>query len=486
MTLEITGQLDAPTLRAIEAWVAVPIGTGWKPATIAGVQLKSGTTPTGEFGPVSARNLERFLGLPAETIGGLYPGLTRGLQRYLNALGEPSVPTAPFVVSATAKADGTAKLVWTWPASVPVSSWIVSRDGTDTTGAGSWNTSVPGSTREHTFGNLAAGRSYTLRAVPVVTGAAGVTIPGTPPTTPPTTPPPTGGGTLSGLPWRSGGFGIHKAASLTEYAARRGAPLDIITVFPSRESWSAMQGTWYMDSQRIPAGFRGRLDVGVPLLPDDGSFAAAARGDYDVQWRQLAQSVHSRYPGSYIRLGWEFNLPQWKHAATPGNVGQWIESFRRAATAIRVGGLSLNIAWVPNKGPSQTGLATEKAWPGASFVDVVGIDAYDWWPAYTSDSAIAAHRDGEYGWNYWMAFAKAQGKTFCVPEWGLYPASSASGGDNPRYIEFVRNWLSANRDSIEYESYFQETAAYYKGDLHIGRNPLASAKDRELIARLRG
>ena len=38
----------------------------------------------GEMGPRTARALERFLGLPKTDVAGWYPGLVRGLQRFLN------------------------------------------------------------------------------------------------------------------------------------------------------------------------------------------------------------------------------------------------------------------------------------------------------------------------------------------------------------------------------------------------------------------
>ncbi|WP_168581721.1 malectin domain-containing carbohydrate-binding protein [Gephyromycinifex aptenodytis] len=308
------------------------------------------------------------------------------------------------------------------------------------------------------------------------------TTPAPTPTTPaPTTPAPGSSksnfGKQSGLLFDSGMYPMNKAGEVTKWENARGKKVDVITVFPSRESWNNMQSTWFMDNERIPAGYKGTLDVGVPLWPNDGNLSTAAAGGYNAEWERLARNISARYPDAYIRLGWEMNLPSWKAAAYPNTADQWKQAYRQAVGAIRKGGPNLRIAWVVNEGPGQTGTKDAAIfYPGDAYVDYIGMDAYDWWPGYTTDANIARHRDEAYGWNHWLNFAKAHGKKFVLPEWGIAPANSAGGGDNPKYINFVYNWLKQNQEHIAYESYFSESMSYIRSDLFTCNSPKASAE----------
>lgn len=284
-------------------------------------------------------------------------------------------------------------------------------------------------------------------------------------------------GKVSGMKWDSGLYPMNRASEVTRWEAARGRKVDVITVFPSRESWNSLQSTWFMDDQRIPAGYAGTLDVGMPLWPDNGNLATAKSGGYNAEWERFARSVAAKYPNAYIRLGWEMNLPGWKAAAYPATAEDWKTAYRHAVTSIRKGGPNLRIAWVVNEGPGQTGTQDARMfYPGDAYVDYIGMDAYDWWPGYTSEANIARHRDGAYGWNFWMDFARQHGKRFVLPEWGIAPANSAGGGDNPMYINFVYSWLNQNADNIAYESYFDESDSYIRSDLFTGTSPKATAE----------
>ncbi len=272
----------------------------------------------------------------------------------------------------------------------------------------------------------------------------------------------------SGMVFDSGAYTDHSKTKAEAFAKLRGRDLDVISVFPARNTWQTIQEPWWLDS--APAGYRGTLSVGLPLWPENGNVAAAARGDYDAQWQQLGKTIASKYPDAYVRIGLEMNLGNhW--AATPANKAQWIKAFQLASQNLKKGGPNLRVVWNPNEGNGQTGfLDAAQVWPGDAYVDIVGIDAYDWWPGYTSEANWLAHRDHAYGWNHWLNFAKAHGKKFAVPEWGLYTGSSASGGDNPKYFDYVYGWMQANASQMAYEAYFDEPMSYCKCDITT-RNP---------------
>ena len=98
--LDADGVLGPNTVRALQKWLAAVGKFNFTPSggfdgdlgkfTISALQVQLGRNKLklgradGEFGPRSARALERFLGLPQTQVPGWYPGLIRGLQRFLN------------------------------------------------------------------------------------------------------------------------------------------------------------------------------------------------------------------------------------------------------------------------------------------------------------------------------------------------------------------------------------------------------------------
>ncbi len=332
--------------------------------------------------------------------------------------------------------------------------------------------------------------------------------------------------------FESGLFAMHRAAVVTSWEQSRGAEVAVIAVAPSRESWEALQNTWFMDDERIPVGFKGTLNIAMPLWPEDGNLDDAYAGNYNAEWEKFGKSVAAKYPNAYIRIGWEMNLNDWYFKATPDNAEHWKKAFINAVISLRKASTSFRIIFNPNEGAGQTG--TEDAtlfYPGDEYVDLIGLDAYDWsfrsfighlpktavhripadiagtpsqclprspcsvqtfehldvsirelagtydwWPGYTNDANIARHRDSEYGWNWWLDFTKRHNKKFCLPEWGIATANSASGGDNPLYINFVYPWLKENKSWVQMECYFDESADYLRSDLFTGYNPKASAE----------
>lgn len=275
----------------------------------------------------------------------------------------------------------------------------------------------------------------------------------------------------SGLAWHSGVFS-HDAQRTEAFAAARGRPVDVLAVFPTRDSWEAIMQDWWMSPSAVPPGFTGTLAVGVPLFPSDGSMQRAASGADTQRWEELGRLIASRYPDAWIRPGWEFNIPNWPWAATPENVESYKAAFRHAVAGLRRGGPQLRIVFNPNEGRGASLPDATQAYPGDDVVDVIGLDAYDWYPAYTKEG-WREHRTKQQGWDFWADFARARGKKFALPEWGVMTGSDASGGDNPAYIEQVLAWMGEHAELMAFETYFEETDDYCRCALSM--NPRAAA-----------
>jgi hypothetical protein len=109
------------------------------------------------------------------------------------------------------------------------------------------------------------------------------------------------------------------------------------------------------------------------------------------------------------------------------------------------------------------GTSVLKAYPGNNYVDIVGVDSYDFWPPTTTAGGWQSQLNGSYGLQYWFNFASAHGKKFSVPEWGLQPTASDGAGDDPAYISDMYNFFASNSGILAFESYFNDTGSSLYG-----------------------
>jgi hypothetical protein len=208
------------------------------------------------------------------------------------------------------------------------------------------------------------------------------------------------------------------------------------------------------------------------MVPGNGAslasgvtFAACAAGMDDSHFATLgANLVREGRGDSYIRLGWEAN-GNW-YAWNAGNAAsaqEWIQCFQREVTALRSKAPNVKIDWNMNadtKTPA-SGNATD-IYPGDAYVDVVGVDFYDNWPALNTDALWNSHYmdnasgGGPHGIGAWLAFAKSHNKPLSVPEWGIVNStgSCGCGGDDPVYVSHMHDFFAANAANVAYESYF--------------------------------
>jgi hypothetical protein len=282
----------------------------------------------------------------------------------------------------------------------------------------------------------------------------------------------------SGLSWSDGGYFMHDPDQAAAFAAWRGRPVDNILTFPSRDDWAAMLDTWWAAS--VPASFVASRDdfiVAVPLWTDDGSTGTNAN------WRQLATEIAAVDPDAYVRLGWEMNCC----TSLATNATTWRSQFSRAVTLLKGAAPGLRIVFNPNEGASAGGLVAD---PSTLFVagqvDVIAIDAYDWYPAYNTTANANEHFTKEYGWNWWYDFAQSHGLPFALGEFSVATGSPDSGGDDPAYFTSVYTWLSGKNaaapGSIAYVSLFNESESYCTCNVYpTDANPNAAARYKAII-----
>jgi hypothetical protein len=280
----------------------------------------------------------------------------------------------------------------------------------------------------------------------------------------------------SGLPWASGVYvDSWTQSDTTAFGAWRGHKVDVAVTWPVRQHWADF--TEPNENYASYAGSPWTMAFGVPPIPEDGTatLADCAAGAYKQQWQTFARTMRSYHlDDSIIRLGWEFNGNWYVWGAdAEGFAGCW----RQIVTTVHKIAPKMRFDWTVNRG-SAAGLPGDevlKAYPGDAYVDIVGVDSYDFW------GDIDSQLNGAYGVNYWLAFAKAHGKRLSIPEWGVYPGDPNGNGDDAAYIKAMHDFFAHNARDIAYESYFDESAAYYGGSIFDPvQNPNASDMYRRL------
>ncbi|MBL7486923.1 endoglucanase [Frankia sp. AgB1.9] len=270
----------------------------------------------------------------------------------------------------------------------------------------------------------------------------------------------TGGGNRSGQPWLSGANGdpLITPQDVDGFCSFRGDLCDIAQVYVARDSWASIVRPSFAETNFN--GWPGKLVLTVPPFPEDhtSNLATCATGAYNSYWQQFGRTLNSTgRQNSIVRLAWEANGDWYPWAGT--NASDYINCFRQVVNSIRsTTTTSPQFDWTINAHYSQNppSHVPTDLYPGDQWVDIVSIDAYDHFPpSFTLDQFNdQAEAMGGITWLY--NFARAHGKLFGVPEWGVASGSGDDGGgDNASYIQFMRDWMVARAGhGMYYESYF--------------------------------
>ena len=280
---------------------------------------------------------------------------------------------------------------------------------------------------------------------------------------------------LTRADWNGTAAGVFRGTDADEvrgFEEWLGAPMDVVLDFPARATWYDISSPDYLLEEWQDSELR--LVLSVAMLPTDVagvSIQAGAEGEYDEYFRTLGEKLVSYgFEDAILRIGWEFNLDSWPWYTDDAEA--WTTYFRRIVAQLReVEGQQFRIDWNVNNGPG--GPDPVDYWPGDDAVDYVGVDAYDVAgregvypiPADCTGSCAAERRErawddvvygGERGLRFWSEFAEQHDKQLSLPEWGVWERSDGiGGGDNPRYIEQMADFIADPENHVGYQAYFE-------------------------------
>jgi hypothetical protein len=289
------------------------------------------------------------------------------------------------------------------------------------------------------------------------------------------------------LAWLSGFRQAHNSgasddAGQTAISTWRKRPTTINNTFLSAHtSWAAATNNTQKTflTEAVALG-RTSWTCSVPLLVDgdEGKYQEGLRGDFDAHHTTIAQKIFDALGNRevVIRLGWEANKGgfawTWEEGTVRSvpNTAEWqgyYKTFWNRIAAIYKARmpnalLDFNVLRDVNR--------SLDAWM-PSACDIVSVDAYDSYNGsdeagwtYFSEQTEAAFM-GSYNVSTGMArgpkgicdFARAKGKLFAVPEWGIanHELSNTSPANGEGFIRAMFALFQANSDILHHECYFQ-------------------------------
>jgi hypothetical protein len=283
-------------------------------------------------------------------------------------------------------------------------------------------------------------------------------------------------------------YTAHKISILQQFEQMVGENINCVQVYIAADTWQHWDSPWFINyyvpnsdwSQWATApGTNRQLIITQSLAPSEITsqpdwLELGAAGAYTQYARAFAQNlVAAGLGGSVVRLGSEAN-GTWNAdslGTTPAQWALWDQFWRETVTAMRsVPGADFQFDF--NIAALYRPLPMSEIYPGNAYVDIIGLDAYDsgnigntaasrWSYTYSGPDGIQTVAD----------FAKAHGKPFSIPEWGVGEDVGLDGfGDDPTFVNGIAS-VVRNTDTA-YQCYF-----YNYGnatELETGRLSLAA------------
>lgn len=220
---------------------------------------------------------------------------------------------------------------------------------------------------------------------------------------------------------------------------------------------------------------------GGSQAPNPSALRAAAAGADVGNWAQVANALVAAgldSPSTVLRIGHEPNGSwyPWSTANNPVEMSFYRQAWRHAHDAVtRVcPRVRYNLSFTVGLGGAA---AIAGHYPGDDYVDIMGLDFYDYAGSTTTDQFQSAQ--GTCGFADIAVFARAHGKHVSLDEWGPSTRADIKVRDNPFYVRSIFHALlrlqDQYADTVLYDSYFNSSNNH-----NLDVNPRCSAEYRLL------
>jgi hypothetical protein len=298
----------------------------------------------------------------------------------------------------------------------------------------------------------------------------------------------TGGGGGTPGAWLSGASGVGVATGA--FGTWRGTSVPLAATWADNNSASVSLGQ--LDPGAEFGSWQGSIDIAVGAISSSESWASAATGAYDSRWRQSLTALKSKWgsrPGTvYIRFAHEMNGNWYDWKVTSGNATSFIAAWKRYRALQKEIFPAAKLVFSVNRESVSSGIDWRQTFPGAAYVDVMGVDYYNQYPyvATVAEWNSAIQQTDGYGAPKGLArhldFARSVGLPLAISEW----SGNADNGDSPVFIEQMYNFFKANGGTgggkVLYEALFNVDRDNRRWILNPNtRMPNSAAKYQQLF-----
>lgn len=246
--------------------------------------------------------------------------------------------------------------------------------------------------------------------------------------------------------WLSGASGTGVASGA--FGAWRGSDLEIASTWADNNR--AMVECWQLGGSGEFANWNKPLDVAIGAIGQGESWQQAAQGAYDARWRQSLTKMRDLWGGRsatlYIRFAHEMNGNWYDWSVNAGNASSFVQSWKRFRAVQQEVFPQSKLVFNVNRESVSNGIDWRKTFPGAAYVDVMGVDYYNQWPYVADDADWRDSLDDVDGYGApeglqkHLDFARSVGLPLSVSEW----SGNADNGDSVAFIRGMHQFFSDN------------------------------------------
>jgi hypothetical protein len=249
--------------------------------------------------------------------------------------------------------------------------------------------------------------------------------------------------TNSGLPWVHGAYLDHNPGNIALFQADTGKQLDAVSGFALESDIKNI--SWQAPGAKPVTDLGGNLLLAVPLWQSNRSVTSTSSNTADftaLRNNLVAAGIANK---TYIRLGWEMNIPFGYWTVTSSNRTAWVAAFKNAVNTLRANNSGIKIIFNPNEGQAQSPSISniqQLALDLKDYWEVLGLDFYNWDGTMNTQAGFITRYQESYGPKSWAAWLSINSLTkgFAFPEWGATATNGQS--DNTVYMQQMVNLFS--------------------------------------------
>jgi hypothetical protein len=223
--------------------------------------------------------------------------------------------------------------------------------------------------------------------------------------------------------------------------------------------------------------------VGIPMATSQGSADSDFKAIVSGQWDSDLNGAFKAFADAgqktiIIRPGWEMNGNWEPWSVNPGNAADFTAAFQHIANlAHSYSGMNIQVTWNPGYVTSATSYMS--IFPGAQYVDSIGIDTYGAAGGTPDTAPLASTTDpNTFTLQDAIALAKSTGKPLSLPETGAGPGDTT-------FPSLLGQTIKASGVPVSYAVLWDDGSGG-QSDLHWSDNAAAAAAWKQAFADISG